>query len=168
MVMPNPNTLRPRRPDLWFDYWPLGAAALLLAVALPSFVEWREFSRLLAHGATAPATITSTTIDASGRYSVDVIHYEFAPPNGGDRITGTERLRQGPSPDVTPGEWMRKGSKGELAVRFLPSDPRVHRLDLELDKRLGRARFWAILWLAAAAVFGTFGGVRIIQRHSER
>jgi len=168
MVMADSGTLRPRRPDLWFDYWPLGASALLLAIALPSFLEWREFARLLANGATTPATITSTTIDASGRFSVDVIHYEFSPPNGGARIAATERFRQGPSPDVTPGEWVRQSSKGDLAVRFLPSDPRVHHLDLELDKRLGRVRFWALIWLGAAAVFGTFGGVRIIQRHSER
>src|SRR5438034_9539721 len=88
----------------WNDLLLMAAAAVLLIFALGPLIEWWQLGRLLNHGVTAPAKITSTSIDATGRFSVDVVNYEFAVPDRADPFSGVERFRNGPSPDLDPGE----------------------------------------------------------------
>jgi hypothetical protein len=158
---------RRRRPPTWSDLWPSIKAAAVLMFAMSDFTAWWEFSRLLERGATAPAHIKSTTIDATGRYSTDVVDYEFQPAVGATAISGVERFVNGPWRDVPPGELIRRASQEALMVRFLPSDPRVHRLDLDLERRRNRSRWWALSQGAVALLLATFGVVRLVRQRSE-
>jgi hypothetical protein len=154
-------------PIRWSDIWPLLIAATLLVFAVGPLLEWRQFAQLLDRGDSVPAQITSSEIDASGRYSVDVVRYEFQTLDG-TRILGIERYSHGPQADVEIGELPRKFYTGALNARYLADDPRVHRLDLGLPRGRSRARRSALLLLCAAALVGTFGVMRLVRRRPRR
>jgi hypothetical protein len=146
------------------DVWLLLLAVALLLFAIRPWSEWRALARLLDHGVLAPAQNISATIDASGRYSVDVVRYDFQPAGGTGLSSGVERFRRGPRPDLDPLELPGKFYRGGLNVRYLPEDPQVHRLDLGLARRMSRSRRSALLLLASAAVAGTLGLVLLVRR----
>jgi hypothetical protein len=148
------------------EFWSLATTAAFLLFAFQPLVEWWRLGRLLDHGVLAPATITSTSIDVSGKYSVDVVHYEFQSRDGTDQFVGLERFSNGPSPDLEPGELAGKFYKGALKARFLPGEPQVHRLDLGLPRRMNRSGWNAFLLIILAGVVGLFGVWRLIRRRT--
>jgi hypothetical protein len=150
------------------DVWLLILAVVLLIFAVRSWTEWRALARLLDHGVLVPAQNISARIEASRRYSTDVVHYDFQLEDGAPGSSGVERFRRGPWPDLDPLEMPRNFYQGGLNVRYLPEDPRVHRLDLALARRMGSSRRSALLWLASAAIVGTLGVVLLVRAGRNR
>jgi hypothetical protein len=154
-------------PIRWNGILPLLIAAALFLFAVGPLVEWRELAQLLDRGDSVPAKITSSEVDASGRRSVDIVRYEFQTLDG-TRFSDVERYSQGPRRDFEIGALPHKFYTGTLTARYLPDDPRVHRLDLGLPRRLNRSRWSALLLLSAAALVGTFGMVQLVRRRARR
>ena len=141
-------------------------ASAFLVGAVWFGLDWWTASSLLNHGATAPAKITSMTIDASGRFSVDVINYEFAADDG-KKYLARERFANGPNPDAPPGEIIRRASKDDLAVRYRADDPRIHHLEVGLPTRVSKSRFWTIALFGTAVMIGGWAAVRHHQSREE-
>jgi hypothetical protein len=138
-------------------------AVVAIVLAWRPAAEWRTLARLRDDGETAEARVTGSTIDASGRFSVDVLHYEFQPPGDGPAVSGVDRISVHEVSGGDPSEISRRFSHNELSVRYLPGDPGVHRLDVFLPLRLGHARNDTLLFLCAAAVLGC-GGTFMLAR----
>ena len=166
--MRKPRTARNRPPISRSGIWLTLAAAALVLLAVRPLVDWWALAQLQARGVAVPARNISTTIDASGRYAVDVVRYDFQLLDGTPGSGGVERFSHGPTPDLEPLELPSKCYEGALNVRYLPEAPRVHRLDLGLERRTSRSRRSVMLLLAPAAVVGTVGAALLLRRRTGR
>jgi hypothetical protein len=155
----------------WFPLSPKGLGLLALAavagwLAAQPLWEYRRLTQLRDHGATALAHITSTRIDASGRFAVDIIDYDFQPGGVGPLYTGEERISSDEREGADPSKLYRESSQGVLTVRFVSEDPSINRLDVWFPERIHHNGWWGFLCLAACAVLlmcGLFLLMREVQ-----
>ena len=146
----------------WFRYSPLGLGLLAMAcvagwLAAWPLLEYRTLTRLRDHGGAATARIISNRTDASGRFAVDIVRYDFQPGDTGPVYTGEERFRSDERENGDPTELARGFYQGGLTARFAPEDPSVNRLDLWFPERIHHSGWHGSLLFAAAAGLGLWG-----------
>jgi hypothetical protein len=153
---------RPPANSHWFVDALVVFVLLVVGFLLGSFDDLWRLARLERVAVSVPAKITASTIDASGRYAVDVIDYRFELPGRSAEVSGQERFQRGPCSDLTDGALARAAYSGDLRARFLPDAPEVNCLDIEVSQRLRRACIESIGW--GVAVLLCSGGFAIYRR----
>jgi hypothetical protein len=151
------------RPQTWHP-WGISLAVIALAaggIAIPPLLEWRQLTRLALSGETVAAKVTSSRIDATGRFASDVIHFEFQPKNSPALQPGTERFSRQSSTNLN--DVARQFYAEKLAVRYLPSNPAIHRLDVNFPERIRRNRNEGLLFLGVSVGLAITAGILLIR-----
>jgi hypothetical protein len=138
-------------------------AALMIALSIPRLIDWRRLVRLADRGEVVPAKITSSASDTSGKYSSDVINFEFQPTGEKSPRSSVDHYTLHDLSGADPSEISRGFSHQTLSARYLPDDPAINRLDVFFPQRIAKSRFDALLFLGIGLALG-FGGGVILRR----